>query len=127
MCAQVYTDAIRGRDHEEWDQGRGGPWGSDNDKRASFFPGLRQRPPCWTSYGIKVRTSALAMVRSPHTGTRHSTAEVDKRRLRVLFKVLLKAPGSYESCHILSWGPRNVDVLKSLRGMVCAMVSLLGE
>ena len=91
-----------------------------------IFPGLRQRPPCWTSYEIKVRTSALVVVRSPHKGTRHSTAEVDKRRLRVLFKVLLKAPGSYESCHIPSWGPRNVDVLKSLRGMVCAVVSLLG-
>ena len=66
------------------------------------------------------------MVRSPQKGIRHPTAEVDKRRLRVLFKVPLKAPGSCGSCHIPSWGPGNVGVLKSLRGMVCAVGSLLG-
>ena len=91
-----------------------------------IFPWTKAKTTLLDLIWIKVRTSALAVVRSPHKGTRHSTAEVDKRRLRVLFKVLLKAPGSYESCHIPSWGPRNVDVLKSLRGMVCAVVSLLG-
>ena len=90
-----------------------------------FFLGLRQRPPCWTSYGIKIRTSALAVVRSPLKGIRHSMAEVDKRRWIVLFKVPLKAPGSCGSCHIPSWGPRNAGVLKSLRGVVCAVLSLL--
>ena len=97
-----------------------------SQKHTSYFLGIRQRPPCWTSYGIKVRTSALAVVRSPQKGIRHPTDEVDKRRWRVLFKVPLKAPGSCGSCHIPSWGPRNVGVLKSLRGMVCAVVSLFG-
>ena len=66
------------------------------------------------------------VVRSLLKGVRHPTAEVDKRRWSVLFKVPLKAPGSCGSCHISSCGPRNAGVLKSLRGVVCAVLSLLG-
>ena len=91
-----------------------------------------RHPPRW---GMRLDSPALhaeqsripnQTLRRPQKGIRHPIAEVDKKRWRVLFKVPLKTPGSCGSCHIPSWGPRNVGVLKSLRGMVCAVVSLLG-